>query len=136
MGYNTREFQSWQVSYTSGRNFDSDLRAVNAKLARKLTRQLAFEYQLSRVWLEPDPRQRATVINVFRVRQNFTRDLFVRVFFQTNSVIDRKNLETVFVWRHKPPFGSIQFAFQRGRAAFGERSDQANTYFIKLTHVL
>jgi len=136
VGYNTREFQSWQVSYTSGRNFDSDLRAVNAKLARKLGRKLAVEYQLSRVWLDPDPRQRATLINVFRVRQSFTRDLFVRVFYQTSSVIDRRNLETVFVWRHKPPFGSLQFAFQRGRAAFGERSEQANTYFIKLTTVL
>ena len=136
LGYNTREFQSWRVSYTSGRNFDSDLRSVNAKFARKLTNKLAVEYQLSRVWLAPDPRRRATLINVFRVRQSFTRDLYVRVFFQTSSVIDRKNLETVFVWRHKPPFGSIQFAFQRGCAAFGERSRQANTYFVKLTHVL
>lgn len=136
VGYNTREFQSWQVSYTSGRNFDSDLRAVNVKLARKLSKKLAVEYQLSRVWLDPDPRRRATLINVFRVRQSFTRDLFVRVFFQTSSVIDRRNLETVFVWRYKPPFGSVQFAFQRGRAAFGERSEQANTFFVKLTHVL
>jgi len=136
LGYNTREFQSWQVSYTSGRNFDSDLRTVNAKFARKLSSKLTFEYQLSRVWLDPDQRQRDTVINVFRVRQNFTRDMFVRVFYQTNSVIDRKSLESVFVWRHKPPFGSIQFAFQRGRASFGERSYQANTYFVKLTHVL
>lgn len=136
VGYNTREFQSWQVSYTSGRNFDSDLRAVNAKLARKISKKLSVEYQLSRVWLDPDPSQRATVINVFRVRQNFTRDMFVRLFFQTNSVIDRRSLETVFVWRHRPPFGSLQFAFQRGRAAFGQRSEQANTYFVKLTHVL
>ena len=47
--------------------------------------------------LDPDPRMRATLINVFRVRQSFTRDLFLRVFFQTSSVIDRGNLETVFV---------------------------------------
>ncbi len=136
VGYNTREFQSWEVSYTTGRNFDSDLRSVNAKLARKLSDKLAIEYQLSRVWLNPDPRRRATLINIFRIRQSFTRDLFIRAFFQTSSVIDRRNLETVFVWRHKPPFGALQFAFQRGRAAFGERSQQANTYFIKLTHVL
>ena len=136
IGYNTREFQSWEVSYTTGRNFDSDLRALNTRLSRKVSTSLSVEYQLSRVWLEPDPRRRASVIHVFRVRQNFTRDLFVNVFFQTNSVIDRENLEAVFVWRHHPPFGSIQFAFQRGRAAFGQRSDQPNTFFVKLTHVL
>ncbi|MCH7979084.1 MAG: carbohydrate binding family 9 domain-containing protein [Acidobacteria bacterium] len=135
-GYNTREFQSWEVTYATGRNFDSDLRTLNARWSQKLGDSLSFEYQLSRVWLKPDPGRRASLINVFRVRQNFTRDLFVNVFFQTNSVIDRRNLEMVFVWRHKPPFGSIQFAFQRGRAAFGRRSDQPNTFFVKITHVL
>ena len=135
VGYNTREFQSWQVGYQTGRNFDSNLDAISARIRRKLTAGLALEYQLSRVWLDPDPEKKATFINVVRVRQNFTRDLFIRVFFQTNSVIDRKNLEAVFVWRHRPPFGSIQFAFQRGRAAFGQRSEQGNTYFVKIGHV-
>lgn len=136
LGYNTREFQSWQVFYEAGKNFDSDLRAVGAGLKRKLTTKLSTEYQLSRVWLDPDPSSRATVIHVLRARQNFTRDMFIRVFFQTNSVIDRRSLETVFVWRHKPPFGALQFAFQRGRAAFGQRSEQSNTFFVKLTQVL
>jgi hypothetical protein len=136
IGYNTREFQSWQVGYQTGRNFDSDLEAVSARLRRKLTPDLSFEYQLSRVWLKPDPGRQATLINIFRVRHNFTRDLFVRAFFQTNSVIDRKNLEAVFVWRYKPPFGAVQFAFQRGRAEFGQRSEQANTYFVKVSGVI
>jgi hypothetical protein len=136
LGYNTREFQSWQVGYQTGRNFDSDLEAVSARFRRKLTSDLSFEYQLSRVWLKPDPRRQATLINIFRARHNFTRDLFVRVFFQTNSVIDRKNLEAVFVWRYKPPFGAVQFAFQRGRAEFGQRSEQANTYFVKVSGVI
>jgi hypothetical protein len=135
IGYNTREFQSWALGYEDGRNFDSDLKALSGHFRRKLTPQLAAEYQFSRVWLKPDPKQTATLINIFRVRHNFTRDLFLRLFFQTNSVIDRKNLEAVFVWRYKPPFGSIQFAFQRGRAAWGERSQQGNTYFLKLAHV-
>lgn len=135
VGYNTRTFQSWRMTYQQGRSFDSDLRAVGAQFRRKITPQLSLEYQLSRVWLDPDPDDQATLINVLRVQQNFNRDLFLRVFFQTNSVIDRRNLEIVFVWRHKPPFGSVQFAFQRGRASFGERSDQQNTFFIKLAHV-
>ena len=135
VGYNTREFQSWVVEYEQGRSFDSDLRTVGARVRRKLTPQLSVDYQLSRVWLDPDPEQKATLINILRVRQNFTRDLYLKAFFQTNSVIDRRNIEIVFVWRHKPPFGSLQFAFQRGRAAFGERSEQGNTFFVKLAHV-
>jgi hypothetical protein len=50
-------------------------------------------------------------------------------------VIDRKNLQAVFVWRYKPPFGTVQVAFQRGTAGFGERSEQGNTLFLKLTTV-
>jgi len=136
VGYNTREYQSWNVGYETGRSFDSDYDAVNGYLRRKLAANTTAEYQLSRVWLTPDPSLQATLINVFRLRHNFTRDLFLRVFYQTNSVIDRRNLEAVFVWRYKPPFGLVQFAFQRGRAAFGERSEQGNTYFIKLAYVL
>lgn len=134
LGYNTREYQSWAVGYQTGKSFDSDLKAVNAYYRRKLSPETAVEYQLSRVWLKPDPTQQATLINIFRVRHNFTRDLFIRIFFQTNSVIDRKNTEAVFVWRYKPPFGSVQFAYQRGRAALGERSQQGNTYFVKMAY--
>ena len=136
IGYNVREFNSISAEYETGRNFDSDLRLVGARFRRKLTRQLSTEYQLSRLWLSPDPDNRATWINVLRVQQNFGRDLFLRAFYQTNSVIDRRNLEVVFVWRHTPPFGQIQFAFQRGRAEFGERSQQGNTFFVKVSHVL
>ena len=65
----------------------------------------------------------------------YVDNLFVRLFFQTNSVIDRRNVEAVFVWRYKPPFGALQFAYQRGRAELGQRSQQGNTYFVKLSHV-
>ncbi len=134
-GYNTREYNSFDAGFITGRNFDSDLRAASFAARRKLTAALAVEYRLSRVWLDPDPRRQATLIHIVRAQQNFTRDLFVRVFFQSNSVIDRRNAEAVFVWRYKPPFGSVQFAYQRGRAEFGQRSEQGNTYFVKVAHV-
>jgi hypothetical protein len=41
----------------------------------------------------------------------------------------------VFVCRYRPPFGTIQLVFQRGRAAFGECSGQGNTIFLKGTRV-
>lgn len=136
MSYNTREYQSWAIGYQTGTSFDRNLRGVDFVIRRKPFPQTAVEYQVSRVWLTPDPSKEATLINIFRVRHSFNRDLFLRLFFQTNSVIDRRNIEAVFVWRYKPPFGLVQFAYQRGRAALGERSQQGNTYFIKLSYVL
>jgi len=72
---------------------------------------------------------------VVRANQFFTKDLFRRLFFQTNSAIDRRNVQAVFVYRYLPPFGTIQLAYQRGTAAFGERSTQGNTLFVKATTV-
>jgi hypothetical protein len=135
VGYNTREYQSLQLGYGFGRNFDSDFRLLTLTARRKLGDRLSTEYELQRFSADPDPQGRSTWIHVLRANQSFTRDLFLRVFFQTNSAIDRKNLQAVFVWRYKPPFGTVQAAFQRGTAEFGQRSDQGNTLFLKITTV-
>jgi hypothetical protein len=135
LGYNTREYQSARVGFTFGRNFDSDFRLWTATARYKLSDQLSAEYELQRFTLDPDPESRSTWIHVLRANHFFTKDLFLRAFFQTNSAIDRRNLQAVFVWRYQPPFGTIQMAFQRGTAGFGQRSEQGNTLFLKLTTV-
>jgi hypothetical protein len=85
--------------------------------------------------LDPDPESESTWIHVLTANQFFTKDLFLRIFFQTNSQIDRRNLQAVFVYRYQPPFGTIQLAYQRGTAEFGQRSEQGNTLFLKTTQV-
>jgi hypothetical protein len=135
LGYNTRAYQSARVGLTFGRNFDSDFRLWTATARRKLGDELAAEYELQRLTLDPDPEGHSTWIHVLRANQSFTKDLFLRAFFQTNSAIDRRNVQAVFVWRYQPPFGTVQVAFQRGTAEFGQRSEQGNTLFFKLTTV-
>ena len=135
IGYNTREFQSIKVGYEFGRNFDSDFQIWSAQAGYKITTQLSIEYELEHLTLDPDPESESTWIHVVKANQFFTKDLYLRLFFQTNSVIDRRNLQVVFVYRYQPPFGTIQLAFQRGTAGFGQRSAQGNTLFLKLTHV-
>ncbi|MGQ0650222.1 MAG: hypothetical protein ACT4P7_21985 [Gemmatimonadaceae bacterium] len=100
-----------------------------------MTPQLSVEYELEHLTLDPDPDDESTWIHVARVNQFFTKDLFLRLFYQTNSAIDRRNVQAVFVWRYLPPFGTLQLAFQRGTAAFGTRSDQGNTLFLRATTV-
>ncbi len=135
IGYNTRQFQSARAGFTAGRNFDSDFQLWTASAALKPTAQLSFEYELERLVLDPDPENESTWIHVVRADQFFTPDLFLKVFFQTNSAIDRQNIQAVFVYRYRPPFGTIQLAYQRGTAEFGERSQQGNTLFFKVTAV-
>lgn len=135
LGYNTREYQSVEIGYAVGRNFGADLGLATAQASYKLTPQLSVEYELERLTLDPDPDDESTWIHVARLNQFFTKDLFLRLFYQTNSAIDRRNVQAVFVWRYLPPFGTVQLAFQRGTAAFGTRSGQGNTLFLKATAV-
>jgi hypothetical protein len=135
LGYNTREYQSVSVGCEFGRNFDADFQLWSVDAKYKVTPKLSAEYSLERLVQRPDPDRESTWIHVIRANQFFTKDLFLRAFFQTNSSIDRRNVQAVFVYRYLPPFGTIQVAYQRGTAAFGERSQQGNTLFVKVTTV-
>ena len=135
VGYNTREYNSVRAGVEFGRNYDADFQLWSVVARRKLTAQLSAEYSLERLWQSPDPGGDSTWIHVVRANQYFTKDLFLRVFYQVNSAIDRQNLQAAFVWRYLPPFGTIQLVYQRGTAEFGERSDQGNTLFLKATTV-
>ena len=136
VGFNTRSFESITAGFTAGHNFDADFHLWTTAAAYKVTDALSAEYELQRLVLDPDPGDENTWIHVIRANQYFTRDLFLRVFLQTNSAIDRRNVQAVFVHRYRPPFGTIQVAYQRGTAEFGERSDQGHALFLKLTAVL
>ena len=135
VGYNTREYESVQTGVEFGHNFDADYVLWTASARHKVTSALSAEYSLQRLTLDPDPQRQGTWIHVLRTDQFFTKDLFLRLFFQTNSAIDRKNVQAVFVYRYLPPFGTIQVAYQRGTAEFGQRSTQGDTLFLKATTV-
>jgi len=133
--YDTRTGRSFSFSYGFGENYDSRLRLATARADLKLTEAWNFEYNLTRLWLDPDPEEETTWIHVLRSNYYFTKDLFLKVFFQTNSVIQKKNTQVVLVWRFKPPFGSFQVAYQHGTSAFGAASEQGHTLFSKLSWV-
>jgi hypothetical protein len=136
VGYNTRGYESVQGGIQLGRNFDADFHLWLLEGRRKITDSFSMEYELQRLTLHPDPEGASTWIHVVRANQAFTKDLLLRVFFQTNSAIARKNIEAVFVYRYLPPFGTLQLVYQRGGAGFGQRSTQGHTLFLKATTVL
>ncbi len=132
LGYNTREWQSATIAYIFGRNFDLDFRLIEGGLNYKFTEDFSFQYSLTRLVLEPDPEGESTWIHVFRATNYFTPDLFIKVFYQIHSAIDKKSVQVLFVYRFQPPFGSIQLAYQRGTARFGEKGTQGHTLFLKI----
>lgn len=135
LGYNTREWQSASVSYSFGHNYDLDFQLVKGKLNYKLTQDFSLSYEMIRLMYDPDPEEESTWIHVIRATNYFTNDLFIKVFYQINSAIDKKNIQVLFVYRFQPPFGFIQLAYQRGTARFGEKGTQGHTLFFKLTYM-
>ncbi|MCP4663038.1 MAG: carbohydrate binding family 9 domain-containing protein [bacterium] len=135
VGYDTRAGRSLEIEAGDGTNFDSDLRLVSLEAKANLSDRWNLSYEATRLELDPDPAGRTTWIHVLRSDYYFTSDLFVKLFLQTNSAIDKDNVQALFVWRFKPPFGSLQVAYQRGTSDLGTESDQGNTLFSKLSWV-
>jgi hypothetical protein len=135
LGYNTREWQSAEIKYEFGRNFDLNFHLFEGAFNLKVTEDFSVQYALERLIFDPDPEEESTWIHVFKTTNYFTSDLFIKVFYQIHTAIDKKNIQVLFVYRFQPPFGFIQLAYQKGTARFGERGDQGHTLFVKLAYM-
>lgn len=135
IGYNTREWQHASVAYIFGQNFDRDFQMLEGNVNFKLTQDLSMSYGLERVLFDPDPEGDSTWIHVIRATNYFTNDLFIKLFYQLNTVIDKSNIQILFVYRFQPPFGSIQVAYQKGTGEFGEKGMQGHTLFLKFAYM-
>ena len=135
LGYNTREWQQASVAYGLGRNFGLDFRLVKGTVNFKFLRDLSLEYGLTRLVFEPDPEGESTWIHSLRTTYNFTNDLFLKLYYQVNSAIDKMAIQALFVYRFQPPFGLIQLAYQRGSTVFGVAGERTDTLFMKVAYM-
>jgi hypothetical protein len=122
LGYNTREWQSARVVYGFGRNFGLRFDLVRGTVNFRLVKDLSLEYGL-------------TWIHALRTTYNFTNDLFLKLYYQVNSAIDKMSIQALFVYRFQPPFGLIQFAYQRGSTVFGVAGERTDTLFMKIAYM-
>jgi len=134
-GYDNRQGRSAFLEVGTGTNYDSDLLLTTFRAEFRISSAWGFQYEATWLELDPDPELESTWIHVLRSSYYFTNDLFVSLFVQTNSVISKENVQLLGVWRFKPPFGSLQLAYQRGTSEFGEPSEQGDTVFTKLSWV-
>jgi hypothetical protein len=135
LGYNTREWQSVIVAYAFGRNFGLDFDLVEGAVNYRLIRDLSLEYGLTRLVFNPDPEGESTWIHSLRATYNFTNDLFLKLSSQVNSSIDKVSLQALLVYRFQPPFGLVQFAYQRGSTVFGVAGEQTDILFLKIAYM-
>jgi Domain of unknown function (DUF5916) len=134
VGWDGRDGRSVWVSHGTGVNFDNDLTLSGVSLKWPLGDHWRFSYDFTRLELEPELEE-ATTIHVFEVLYSFHADMYTKLFVQTNSAIEKENIQALWVWRFKPPFGSLQLAYQTGTSEQGQVSEQGDTFFAKLSWV-
>jgi len=135
LGYDNREGRAVEIGVSQGKNFGDDLWLYEGELTFKISDAWNLGYEVTYLDLEPDLAGRSTWIHVFRTTYYFTTDLYTKLFLQTNTAIDKENIQLLTVWRILPPFGSLQVAYQRGTSTQGVESTQGNTLFLKLAWV-
>ena len=135
VGWDSRRGRSIFGTVGVGENFDSDLTLFGLEVEWSVNDNFGFSYEVTRLELDPDPENETTWIHVFEGSYFFNPDNFIKVFAQTNEVIDKVNVQGLWVWRFMPPFGSLQVAYQTGTSERGEVSEQGDTLFTKFSWV-
>ena len=135
IGYDNRQGMEISFSFGDGTNEEMPYTITGAETELKLTDAWNVSYRLSWLNFDPDPEEESTWIHVIRSNYYLNKDLYLKLFYQSNSVIDKNNIQALVVWRFMPPFGSFQLAFQRGTSRFGQSSEQGNTFYSKLAWV-
>jgi hypothetical protein len=134
-GWDSRTGTSFSVFAGTGENFDSDLTLYGGELEWAVGDSLRLEYSLTRLELAPDPENDTTWIHVVNGVYYLHPDLYFKLFIQTNTAIDKLNIQAAWVWRFMPPFGAVQVAYQQGTSDVGQESEQGHTLFTKLSWV-
>jgi len=130
------EWKSISLSFSYGRNYGSDFQMLELSKKLKITETLFSEYILCHIEkYDPPLLFNKTTINVLKITNYVSKNLFWKFFLQTNSDIDKINFHAVCVYTFKPPFGSIQLVYQKGTARFGMKGTQGHTLFLKLGYM-
>ena len=137
IGYNTDEWSNASAGYTSGYNFDRDFQLWNAAFQVRLFKDLSISYDLNVLKYSPDPSNSNTFINVLALDYFFTKDLWIRIFTQNNSSINKYYFYGLFGWRFKPPFGAVYLIVSADKYDEYEPETteiNSNIVFLKLTY--
>ena len=136
IGYNTDESVFINVSYRTGRNFDRDFNLWQVNTRFQLFKKLTLTYEFNHLNFSPDLTSESTTINVLGADYFFNKDIWVRVFTQRNSNIDKFYFYGLVGWRFKPPFGAAYLIVNTNEFddVMTRNHFQSQIVFLKLTY--
>jgi hypothetical protein len=110
-GYNTDEWASISADYTWGQNFNRDFQLYEFNIQQRILKKLALKYSIKKLDFSPDMDNNSTLLNIFTLDYNFTRDLWLRLLTQTDQQEDQLYFYGLFGWRFIPPFSAIYIIY-------------------------
>jgi hypothetical protein len=140
IGYNTDESAFAETVFTTGQNFDRNFNLSQLRAKAMIFRKMNISYELSIINYTPDTTNASTTIDVLGLDYFFNKDLWIRVFTQNNSSIDKYYFYGVFGWRFKPPFGAVYLIVSSDhfdKYSTGQTSPtpiDSNIIFLKATY--
>jgi len=123
------------LSFTLGQNFGERFTLLGIKKNLRISRDITVEYELARFYRGHRGPEMNEFIQVIRVNYYFTKDFLIKLFIQSNTIIDKFNIEALVTYWFLPPSGFIQLVGQVGRGRFGEKGTQGNTLFFKINYI-
>ncbi|MEA3477700.1 MAG: hypothetical protein U9R60_05940 [Bacteroidota bacterium] len=74
--------------------------------------------------------------NVLSASYNFTKDLWIQVFAQNNTAVQRFYVYGKFGWRFKPPFGAVYLVYTRDEILLPSdiSKSQEDILYLKVTY--
>ena len=135
-GMDKGEGSRFSLEFTMGKNFDLDFQLMRMRKSFRISQVTFanFDFYGLRYQGNNEPMFQSTTILVIDITHYLTQNLYIKSFVQTNSAIKKRNFQFYCTYLFKPPYGSVQLAFQRGTAPFGLAGTQGNTFLLKLIY--
>jgi len=134
-GYNTDEWSSIEIMYTTGQNFDNHLEMFTLDARTKFSKKLSLEYSGKYLHYNPDPQNVSTFLNVLTLNYYYTNNLWMKVFAQNSTANDKIYLYGMLGWRFKPPFGALYLIYSHDEYMLPVNNVNkiSNNLFLKFT---
>lgn len=135
-GYNKEEFNSVIINYETGKNYGLDFNLVECEIGYKFTPSFSAQYSLQSINFAPDPESENSQIHLVRINQFFTKDIYLKGFYQLNTASEQQDIQIIFVYRYEPPFGTAQIVYQHNPANALQNTGEDHSLFLKYSRVL
>lgn len=131
--YYAGEWRSFGLSLSTGKNYGSNFMMLEVSKKFRISKNFFSEYYLQLLEHDTEVFFSDSTIHVIRLTSYVTKNLFLKLFFQSRSDIGKANIHLECLYNIKP-FGSIQLVYQMGDARFGEKGTQGHALFFKFSH--